>query len=186
MKHNCHGSRVETKQPSKRFVGLLALALILICTVSGTVAYLVTHTAPVVNKFIPGYVTSEVKETVEDNVKKDIGVKNTGNVPAYIRVAVVANTVDENGKITGAATLPQGWLNTEDWTKVGDYYYYNSDVQPGDQTKDLLADGVGIALQGKQVTILASAIQSTPDEAVNSAWHMSFSDGSWAPVPSGN
>ena len=179
MKRRYHGSRVSKTNRPKHFAALLALVLILVCTVGGTVAYLVAHTDPVTNTFTPGEVSCQVEEEFKDNdtVKTKAVIKNTGNVPAYIRVAVVANTVDENGDITGMADLSQvDWLNETNWTEGNDgFYYYKGVVQPGDVTADLLENG--IPLTGIQVTILASAIQSTPTDAVQEAWGY---------VPSGN
>ena len=191
MKRKYHGSRVSKTNRPKHFAGLLALVLILVCTVGGTVAYLVTHTDPVVNTFTPGEVSCQVEEEFnEDNtVKTKAVVKNTGNVPAYIRVAVVANTIDGEGNITGMKTLPDGWLNTENWAEGdGGFYYYKGVVQPGDVTANLLT-AAGIDLTGIQVTILASAIQSMPDAAVEDAWNMSYNSGTstWTEaVPSSN
>ena len=182
MKRRYHGSRVSKTNRPKHFAALLALVLILVCTVGGTVAYLVTHTDPVVNTFTPGEVSCQVEEKFEgNNVKTEAVVKNTGNVPAYIRVAVVANTIDAQGNITGMTTLPDNWRNAEKWTKSGNFYYYNDVVQPGDVTANLLT-AAGIDLTGIQVTILASAIQSMPDDAVNEAWKMSYDTGDWKPV----
>lgn len=185
MKRKYHGSRVSKTNRPKHFAGLLALVLILVCTVGGTVAYLITHTDPVVNTFTPGEVSCQVEEEFNDNKteKTEAVVKNTGNVPAYIRVAVVANTIDGEGNITGMKTLPDNRLNETDWTKSGDFYYYKGVVQPGDVTANLLK--TGIDLTGIQVTILASAIQSMPDDAVNEAWKMSYnsSTGNWTAVP---
>ena len=185
MKRRYHGSRVSKTNRPKHFAGLLALVLILVCTVGGTVAYLVAHTDPVVNTFTPGKVSCQVEEEFNDDytVKTKAVVKNTGNVPAYIRVAVVANTVDENGDITGMADLSQvDWLNEANWTKGGDFYYYKGVVQPGDVTENLLKNG--IPLTGIQVTILASAIQSMPDAAVEEAWNMSYNSdtSTWSAV----
>ena len=190
MNRNYHGSRAAKKNPApKRFALLLALVLILVCTVGGTVAYLVTHTDPVVNTFTPGEVSCQVEEEFnEDNtVKTKAVVKNTGNVPAYIRVAVVANTIDKQGNITGMTTLPDNRLNETYWTKSGDFYYYKGVVQPGKETANLLT-AAGIDLTGIQVTILASAIQSMPDGAVNEAWKMSYnsSTGDWSAVTDSN
>ena len=186
MKRRYHGSRVSKTNRPKHFAALLALVLILVCTVGGTVAYLVTHTDPVVNTFTPGEVSCQVEEEFNDNKteKTEAVVKNTGNVPAYIRVAVVANTIDAQGNITGMKTLPVGWLNTENWAEGDDgFYYYKGIVQPGNVTANLLtADGID--LTGIQVTILASAIQSMPDDAVKDAWKMSYNSitGKWTPV----
>ena len=184
MKRRYHGSRVSKTNRPKHFAGLLALVLILVCTVGGTVAYLVAHTDPVTNTFTPGKVSCQVEEKFEgNNVKTEAVVKNTGNVPAYIRVAVVANTIDAQGNITGMKTLPDGWLNTENWAEGdGGFYYYKGVVQPGDVTANLL--NADINLEGIQVTILASAIQSMPDDAVNEAWKMSYdsSASNWTAV----
>ena len=191
MKRRYHGSRVSKTNRPKHFAGLLALVLILVCTVGGTVAYLVAHTDPVVNTFTPGKVSCQVEEKFNDanTVKTEAVVKNTGNVPAYIRVAVVANTIDGEGNITGMKTLPDGWLNTENWAEGdGGFYYYKGVVQPGDVTANLLT-AAGIDLTGIQVTILASAIQSMPDAAVEDAWNMSYNSGTstWTEaVPSSN
>ncbi len=166
---------------NKRFVGLLALVLILVCAVGGTVAFLVTHTAAVKNTFIPGDVTTEIVEKVEDGTKTTVKVENTGNVPAYIRVAVVANNVgkDDAGQTVILPGTPDlgNVFDTTKWTYIGGYYYYNGVVQPDTLTDDLLKSG--IELKDIQVTILASAIQADPDTAVQDAWNMSYSNGSW-------
>ena len=186
MKRRYHGSRVSKTNRPKHFAGLLALVLILVCTVGGTVAYLVAQTDPVTNTFTPGEVSCQVEEKFEgNNVKTKAVVENTGNVPAYIRVAVVANTIDAQGNITGMETLPTDWLNDEYWTKIGDFYYYKGVVQPGAVTENLLTAG-GIPLTGIQVTILASAIQSMPDAAVEDAWNMSYNSGDWKTADTGS
>ena len=187
MNRNYHGSRAAKKNPApKRLVLLLALVLILVGTIGGTVAYLATQTRPVVNTFTPGEVSCEVVEefNTDKTQKTSVKVQNTGNVPAYIRVAVVANTVDAQGNITGAADVSTA-LAASDWTESGGYYYYKGIVQPSEVTGgNLLKESIN--LTGIQVTILASAIQSTPADAVEDAWHMSYNNGNWAPVPSGN
>lgn len=189
MKKRYHGSRVARTNRSGRFALLLALALLLVGTVGGTVAYLVAQADPVTNEFLPSQVTCRVEEQFNDEktAKTEAVVRNTGDIPAYIRVAVVANTIDGDGNITGMATLPAGWLNGTAWTEGSDgYYYYNGVVQPGDTTSNLLK--TNIPLSGIQVAILASAIQSVPDDAVEEAWHMSYDSGAgkWTAVPSGS
>ena len=188
MKRRYHGSRVSKTNRPKHFAGLLALVLILVCTVGGTVAYLVAHTDPVVNTFTPGKVSCQVEEAFNEDktVKTEAVIRNTGNVPAYIRVAVVVNTIDAQGNITGMADLSQDdWLNTANWTEGSDgFYYYKGVVQPGEKTDNLLK--TGIPLTGIQVTILAGAIQSMPDDAVEDAWQMSYDGGNWTAVSGGN
>ena len=85
----------------------IAIILILVMAIGGTVAFLVTHTDQIVNTFQPTDVTCEINEEFNDNntVKTSAVVENTGKIPAYIRVAVVANTVDADDNITGAADV---------------------------------------------------------------------------------
>lgn len=193
MNRNYHGSRAAKKNPApKRFALLLALVLILVGTVGGTVAYLVTHTAPVKNTFTPGNVTCDVVEgfNTEKTAKTSVKVQNTGNVPAYIRVAVVANNVgkdDEGNTVILPGTPNLGNVfDTTNWTAGADgFYYYKGVVQPDEVTDGNLLKS-GIALNGIQVTILASAIQSAPAKAVNEAWGMDYSNNVWVSYTSGN
>ncbi len=158
----------------------IAIILILVMAIGGTVAFLVTHTDQIVNTFQPTDVTCEINEEFNDDntVKTSAVVENTGKIPAYIRVAVVANTVDAEGNITGAKDVSNK-LASSGWTKVGDYYYYNGVVQPNETTGQLL-DADGIDLNGIQVTILASAIQAEPDSAVAQAWGVQFDGSKWS------
>ena len=157
----------------------IAIILILVMAIGGTVAFLVTHTDQIVNTFQPTDVSCEINEKFNDDntVKTSAVVENTGKIPAYIRVAVVANTVDAEGNITGAADVSNK-LASSDWTNVGDYYYYNGVVQPNEKTGNLLAEGID--LNGIQVTILASAIQAEPTNAVAEAWDVQFDGSKWS------
>lgn len=159
----------------------IAIILILVMAIGGTVAFLVTHTDQIVNTFQPTDVTCEINEEFNDNntVKTSAVVENTGKIPAYIRVAVVANTVDAEGNITGAADVSNK-LAGSGWTKVGDYYYYNGVVKPNETTGNLLAEGID--LNDIQVTILASAIQAEPTNAVAEAWDVQFDGSTWSAV----
>ena len=159
----------------------IAIILILVMAIGGTVAFLVTHTDQIVNTFQPTDVSCEINEKFNDDntVKTSAVVENTGKIPAYIRVAVVANTVDDEGNITGAADVSNK-LASSDWTNVGDYYYYNGVVQPNEKTGNLLAEGID--LNGIQVTILASAIQAEPTNAVAEAWDVQFDGSTWSAV----
>lgn len=112
----------------KKGILLLAAAmLILVCGVGSTLAYLATQTGQVQNTFEPAYVRSEVQETIANNVKSDVTIKNTGNVSAYIRAAIVVTWKDANGH-----TMPQVpgtddytlSINTDGWEKDNDGYYY--------------------------------------------------------------
>ena len=151
----------------KKGILLLAAAmLILVCGVGSTLAYLATQTGQVQNTFEPAYVRSEVQETIANNVKSDVTIKNTGNVSAYIRAAIVVTWKDAAGNTmpqapgTGDYTLNIG----SDWTEVGDYYYYNKSVAADASTTNLIdtckpiksyPDGRTLCVE-----VIGSAIQS--------------------------
>ena len=174
-----NGKRVmKTKQP----VALVALLLLLCCTVAGTLAYLVTSTNPVTNTFTPASVSTEVNEDFDGITKSNVTIKNTGNIDAYIRATVVVNWASDKevGVVSGTAPK-EGTDYTIDWTmvnwvKVGDYYYYTQKVAAKGETKQLFTDcklkeGVtppsGYHLQ---VTILADGIQAEPVHVVADVW----------------
>ena len=176
-----NGKRVmKTKKP----VALLALLLLLCCTVAGTLAYLVTNTDPVTNTFTPAEVKTEVTESfVEDKgelVKSNVQIKNNGNIDAYIRAAVIINWADANGNVYGGGTPVEGTDYTapvlqNGWIKVGDYYYYTSAVPAGSSTGTLFAPIEQLKTckdtnYGLQITILADGIQSVPDTVVKDVW----------------
>ena len=151
----------------KEFVLLAAAAVLVLGLVGGTVAYIVTNTSAVKNEFTPGQVSCLIEETFSGGIKSVVTVKNTGNTPAYIRVAVVGNAIDADGKVTGnyspVISLGDGWVQS------GNYYYYTSPVSPSASTGNLLSGNISVSAS-QQVTILADAIQATPVDAVTSAW----------------
>lgn len=152
---------------------LVSLVLVLTAVLGATIAYLSSETPSVTNTFEPAYVTCEINETfnTDNTAKTGVTVKNTGNIPAFIRVAVVANNVNLDGNVvagTPELTLTLG----EGWVKSGNYYYYTQAVEPNGSTGNLL--GTAINLTDKQVTIFAEAIQAggmNGNEAVvETAW----------------
>ena len=154
---------------------IIAIVLILVMAVGGTVAYIVTHTEPVINTFTPTEAKITVEEKVENNVKNSITVKNNSTgVPVYIRVALVANAIDDKGTVTGSANVPAFTLG-KGWEKIGEYYYYTSAVEVGDSTGDLLGDKMTLD-PNTQVIVVADAIQATPKDAVIEAWGQTVAD----------
>ena len=154
----------------KKGILLLAAAmLILVCGVGSTLAYLATQTGQVQNTFEPAYVRSSVIEQGWNDgnlVKSNVTIKNTGNVSAYIRAAIVVTWKDAEGR-----TMPQvpgtddyEMATGSEWTKVGDYYYYNKSVAADASTTNLIVtckptkhydDGRKLCVE-----VIGSAIQS--------------------------
>jgi len=132
------------KKINKKTLALLiAAALLLTITVSGTVAYLVDSTGAVKNVFEPGYVTPTINEPGwEDGKleKSNVSITNSGNVDAYIRAMIVVTWQDGSGNVypippqAGDYTLTTG----DGWTKNGDFYYYNAKVPAGESTGNLI------------------------------------------------
>lgn len=153
---------------------LIALVLIICVAVGGTIAYIVTQTNSVENKFTPADVEIKIHETFNGTDKSSITVENVNdakNVPCYIRVKLVSNTQDDNDNVTGSATVGDFRLNDK-WFDGGDgCYYYKDVVNVGTSTANLLADGSTITLtNGQVVEVLAEGIQATPKDAVIAAW----------------
>lgn len=182
-----NGKRVmKTKKP----VALVAILVLLCCAVAGTVAFLVTKTDPVVNTFTPSKVTTYVDEKFEKGEKKDVCIQNTGNIDAYIRVAVIVNWADAQGNVSGTPVKDSDYTISYNknvqadggqWIKGSDgYWYYTKPVAPSTEnnpqytgvlinscTQTGTAPAEGYALQ---VTILADGIQSEPGTTVVSVW----------------
>lgn len=191
--------RERTRKISKKLVALItALSLVLVVVVGSTVAYLIDRTDPVVNTFDLTNVDVDIVEDFDGQVKKDVQVKNTGDIPAYIRAVIVATWESDTeqgtvGEISVTAETPVEGLDfeinynlTDGWVKGDDgFYYYTKPLEPDSSTSNLIntctflteKDGYHLS-----VDILASAFQAQPPEAVESAWHVTIdSDGTLIP-----
>lgn len=73
-----------------------------------------------------------IDDDCEGQVKSDVVITNTGNMPEYIRVAVVANWVNAAGVAVQSMVPDLGVLGSN-WIKKGAYYYYIKEVNPGMQ-----------------------------------------------------
>ena len=155
---------------------IIALALILVLAVGGTVAYIFTQTDPVINTFTPTEAKITVDEKTNSNQKTSITVvNNSTGVPVYIRVALVANMIDKDENVTGAASVPTFTLG-KDWIKGSDgYYYYTEPVPVGGSTGNLLQSSMTLD-ENMQVVVLADAIQAMPKQAVIDAWGQTIAD----------
>ncbi len=175
-----------------------ALAVCLLLTamlaIGGTLAYLFTQSDAVVNTFKPVTPDITVDEEFEGNVKKNVAIKNTGEVDSYIRAKVVITwqnadgevypltpTVDNpaTSEVDGDYTITWSVSDTvvkDVWTKGSDgFYYYTSAVPVGGSTAALFTDATPLRACADEnytlhIEILSQSIQSTPDEAVNQTW----------------
>ena len=163
----------------KSMLVIACIALVFTVTVGGTLAYLIDVDGPITNIFNPTRVTCAVVEGDDEKVisntneyqigttKSNVRIQNTGTTAAYIRAAVAANWVigtEIVAPATVSITPANGWSESTDG-----YYYYDSPVAPGKQTRALIdrftTDDAGTAPTGAhlEMTIVCQAIQATAD-----------------------
>lgn len=157
------------KMMNKKSILLLIMAaIILTVSVAGTVAYLVTATAPVVNTFTPAEVDTEIDEDFTDKtVKENVKVTNTGDVPVYVRAKVVANWCDAQGSIVAPWT-DNVIYNDTDWTNGDDgFWYHKGAVAVGGSTANLFDSysysSVPVEGAHLEMTIIHQSVQAVPD-----------------------
>lgn len=179
------GSHTRRKKNSRIRMNKLAILFIavvmLIGAVAGsTVAFLLTETDPVENKFTYASISTEIDETFDGTTKSDVKVTNTGDTDAYIRATYVVNWLHKDGTI--AVSVPEGYTYSltpnpdNTWTKgeKDGYFYYWTPVAPGASTAGSLLTCTVTYPEDPEyilsVEILATAVQSTPANAVQDAW----------------
>ena len=164
----------------KKKIIAAALAISMMTTLAiGMTRANVTDTETAKNTFTVGNVKIELtepgwKESGEvegktvyagEALKKDPTVKNTGANPCFVRIKVDGLSLGENMMITLRTDWEAGI--SADWTRNGDYYYYNRFLDVG-QTTDALFDQIVMptGLQGDEkhtahdITVFAEAIQA--------------------------
>lgn len=179
------------KKLNKKAMLTVALCLLIsLASVSGVWAYLTSKTDERTNTFVPGRVTCAVEEEFHDGVKSNVKVRNTGNVNAYIRVAVVATYVSDSGKVYAAAPVEGTdysvtWASGG-WTRGADGYWYHSlAVAPNALTGTLIEQATRLTQPPEgfrlNLQIVASAVQSDPADAVKEAWGITPVNGTISP-----
>lgn len=162
---------------------LIAIALLIgsVVTINGTIAWLF-HSAAVSNTFTPAKVEGSIDEKFDNQIKENVKVTNTSDIPTYIRVALVPTWMDgENAtalETEGTYTIS---FNLNNWFEGSDgFYYYKYPVAPNTATEVLVNQcfpntNLDEAYKGKQfnLEVIASLIQAEPDEAVINAWGVS-------------
>lgn len=175
------GRRIETWV-------MIVSGFLLTIAVGVTFAYIIASTTPMKNEFRPVKVTCAIEETFENDVKKDVRVKNTGDVNAFIRAMIVVNWVSDDGQGKIHAQMPKEGVDysiqwgASGWKKCTDgFWYYNTAVAPGNITADLIetSAALGNAPEGYrlQIQILASAFQAMPETAIEQEWGVIVDDG---------
>lgn len=176
----------KPKRSIKPFLIAFCVCILACAAVSGSLAWLISTPGPVVNEFIPGEVTIQVDETFNGTTKQNVRIKNTGTVPAYIRVALIPAWVDDEGNIAAKpASLElkddcniawgkDGNGYEADWFKGSDgFYYCKTVINPGDSTPILIKSCTvkdGEHEYDFELQVIASAVQSLPTSTVETVW----------------
>ena len=168
-------------------VSLLALASVL-----ATVAYMQAQSSAK-NAFTVAELNVEVDEKFANNVKEDVTVKNDGDVPAYVRAAIVVCWKDADGSILSDTPKPGQDYEMEigkGWTLGSDgYWYCPAPVAANAASPTLIVKcAPKTETSGKRlcVDILAQGVQAEPSEAVASLWGASVDgEGKLTPATEG-
>ena len=172
-------------QKKKKLIAF-ALAILVIAVFSGTTLAYYTVTGTATNVVTSGNIRLEIHEETDggrpfpkegvvvipgDTVTKQVTVKNACDHPFWLRVELVKSSNEET--LSPEEVLQIVDLNREDWTQVGDYYYYNDILRPKNRTEPLFTKvhiagdkvdqhNIGTALT---ITVKASAVQSENNPA---------------------
>ena len=187
MYQGSHSRRKKHSRIRMNKLAILFIAVVMLigAVVGSTVAFLVTDTQPVTNTFEYAKVSCEViEDTWNQTTKSGVHIKNTGTTDAYIRATYVVNWLNKDGSIAPVpqGTIPNGYeLSISEnpdkaWTKGTDgYFYYLTPVAPGHFTEGGSLVNCSVVYPENaeyilSVEILATAVQSTPANAVTEAW----------------
>lgn len=158
---------------------MLSIAVLILGLVGGTLAYFFTHTNNLTNNFAYARVTCQVEEQFDGTAKSNVTIKNTGDIPAYIRAAVIVTWKDAEGNVYGQLPVLGTDYNItygSAWAQNGDYFYCTAPVNAGASTPVLIETCTEISANRPaggytlSVEIIADAVQSQPSNAVVEAW----------------
>ena len=148
---------------------LACIALVLCLSIGGTLAYIVANSGTVSNEFVPGQVSCEVIHSDDT-----ISVKNTSNIPAYLRATYAVNWMDSSGNVSGTKPAANV-LIASGWTLGSDgFYYYTGSVSVNEVKSFISSYSAGTVPEGYSlaVEVVAEAIQAEGMGASNAqdAW----------------
>lgn len=161
-------------------IGLIIIIMLIFISSKVTIAYLMT-TSESENEFDVGIVKPKIQETFDktSKTKKNINIKNDGNVDIYVRAYITYNFEnDDNTILEGIPVLNTDYsisLSFSNWIYNEDdgYYYYKEAIMPNETTEDLINE-IKILYNGNDkyvvVTVLAEAVQKVPNKAINELW----------------
>lgn len=161
-------------------VALLIVSLVLAC--GSAVAYMFAKTDVTANSFEKAAVSCSVQEIFDGVEKSSIAVRNTSNIPTYLRVRLVSYWVNEQGEVMAKPSELPEFTPAAGWVAQGrNTWCYCGLIGVGETTPNLLADGSAMALRKEDgyfqvVEVFADAIQGEPAEAVKTSWNVTVDE----------
>ena len=201
---------------------LIAIVAVLFVVVGATIAYF-TNVTTFTNNFTTATYKTTTTETFEsptnwkpgETITKEIVTENEGSIPATVRAKFTGEWTNTDGTALTAAELsdiPNDAVivnvNTTDWVKDGEYYYYKYIINPDDTTSTFLnsvtlnstvgnatactttgnkevCESTNSSIQGKKytLTVIKETIQA---DAFNTVWNPTTATVVEKPVPLSN
>lgn len=168
----------------------IALLLLTVIIAGVTIAYLQSK-GSLTNQFEVGKVSTEIEENFDGQVKRNVRVTNTGNMPVYVRcnLSVYYETSKGKEQDSEAKTktdnisvnvpkegedytlqFPDGF--PEDWLEIDGIYYYKTPLEAG-QSVEFIKECKETKKRDDEklvVDISTQSIQAEPERAVSDAW----------------
>lgn len=168
----------------------IALLLLTVIIAGVTIAYLQSK-GNLTNQFDVGKVSAEIEENFDGQVKSNVRVTNTGNMPVYVRcnLSVYYETSKGKEQDSEAETktdnisinvpeqgedytleFPDGFK--DNWLEIDGIYYYRKPLQNGESVQFIKNCKEVKKKDGEKlvVDISTQSIQAEPERAVSDAW----------------
>lgn len=165
-------------------VGLLAV--LLFASIAGTIAYMQVDNH-ISNSFTVAKLSIELNEKFDRKEKSNVTIGNTGDVPAYIRAAIVVNWKDADENVISADESDYSITMGSEWIQGADgYWYCKKPTYAGQPSPVLIVNCKPEAVKEGQhlcVDILAQGVQAEPTAAVRELWGATVAaDGTLTPA----
>ncbi len=109
------------KKNKKLLVFIVSILIVLTSAVGITLASYLDITGKISNLFNPSYVSCEINETFDGVKKSNVVIKNTSDVPVYVRAFIVVTWKDDDGNI-----YPETPIDGVDYyLRLGAKFYYD-------------------------------------------------------------
>lgn len=141
----------ENKRSKKRIIVIAAILCLAAILTTGTLAFF-TAEETAFNVITTGTLSMDLVEETTDGrpfpeegvsgvapgqvVDKVVYIKNTGDIEFYARIKLDMTAAASDGSALGVGPMILD-IDTANWTEKDGFYYYNSAVRPGDETKPL-------------------------------------------------